>query len=72
MALSSLCHNQRRSKFIDQHGYAPAHIARLTVKFQAANIILVLDSPPLSQDASAIELITATAKSKGIGIFNGL
>ena len=68
MALSSLCHNQRRSKFIDQHDNAPAHIARLTVNFQAANIILVLDSPPLSQDASAIELLTATLKSKGIGI----
>ena len=66
MALSSLRHNQRRAKFIDQHDNAPAHTARLTVNFQASNIILVLDRPPLSQDASAIELLIATLKSKGI------
>ena len=68
MALSSLRHNQKRAKFIDQHENAPAHTARLTVNIQAANIILVLDRPPLSQDASAIELLIAFLKSKGIAI----
>ena len=68
MALSSLRQNQRRANFIDQHDNAPAHTARLTVNFQAANIILVLDKPPLSQDMSAIELLIATLKSKGVAI----
>ena len=53
VALSSLRQNQGRAKFIDQHDNAPAHTARLTVKFQAANIILVLDRPPQSPDTSA-------------------
>ena len=52
----------------DQHDNAPAHTARLTVNFQAANIILVLDRPPLSQDMSAIEPLSTTLKSKGIAI----
>ena len=68
VALSSLRQNQRRAKFKDQHDNAPAHTARLTVNFQAANIILVLDRPPLSPDTSAIELLIATLKSKGIAI----
>ena len=61
VALSSLLQHQRRANFIDQHDNAPAHTARLTVKFQAANIILMLDM-------SAIELLIATLKSKGIAI----
>ena len=68
MALSSLCQNQKRANFIDQHGNAPAHTARLTVNFQVANIMFVLDRPPLSQDMSAIKLLIATLKSKGIAI----
>ena len=56
VALSSLRQNQRRAKFLDQHDNAQAHTALLTVNFQAANIILGLDRPPLSQDMSAIEL----------------
>ena len=35
--------------FIDQHYNAQANTARLTVNFQAANIILVLDRPPLTK-----------------------
>ena len=42
--------------------------ARLTVNFLVANIIFVLDRPPLSQDMSAIKLLIATLKSKGIAI----
>ena len=57
---------QMRANFIDQHYNAPAHTARLIVNFQAANIILVLDRPPLSQDMSAIEPLIATLKSKGV------
>ena len=38
----------------------PAHTARLTVNFQVANIMFVLDRLPLSQDISAIKLLTAT------------
>ena len=54
---------------MDQHDDAPVHTASLTVNFQAANIILVLDRPPpLSQDMSAIKLLIATLKSKGIAI----
>ena len=68
VALSSLLQNQRRANFIDQHDIAPAHTARLTVNFQAANMILMLDSPPLSREMSAIELLIATLKSKGIAI----
>ena len=56
VALSSLRQNQKRANFIDQHDNAPAHTARLTVNFQVANIIFVLDRPPLSQDMSAIKL----------------
>ena len=52
----------------DQHDNAPAHTARLTVNFQVANIFFVLDRPPLSQDMSAIKLLIATLKSKGIAI----
>ena len=69
MALSSLRQNQKRANFnIDQHDNAPAHTARLTVNFQVVNIIFVLDRPPLSQDVSAIKLLIATLKSKGIAI----
>ena len=68
MALSSLCQNQKRATFIDQHGNGQAHTARLTVNFQVANIIFVLDRPPLSEDMSAIKLLIATLKSKGIAI----
>ena len=39
----------KESKLYDQHDNAPAHTARLTVNFQAANISLVLDRPHLSQ-----------------------
>ena len=67
-ALSSSRQNQRRANCIDQHDNDPAHAARLTVNFQAANIVLVLDRPPLFQDMSAIELLIATLKSKGIAI----
>ena len=69
MALSSLCQNQKRANFIDQHDNAPAHTARLTVNFQVANIIFVLDRPPQSQDMSAIKLLIATLKFKGIAIW---
>ena len=58
----------KESKLIDQHNNDPAHTARLSVNFQTANIILVLDRPPLSQVMSAIELLIATLKSKGIAI----
>ena len=68
VTLSSLRHNQKRASFIDQHDNAPAHTARLTVNFQVANIIFVFDRPPLSQDMSAIKLLIATLKSKGIAI----
>ena len=68
VALSSLRQNQKRANFIDQHDNAPAYTARLTVNFQVANIIFVLDRPPLSQDMSVIKLLIATLKSKGIGI----
>ena len=68
MALSSLRQNQKRADFIDQNDNAPAQSARLTVNFQVVNIIFVLDRPPLSQDMSAIKLLIATLKSKGIAI----
>ena len=68
VTLSSLRQNHRRANFIDQHDNAPAHTARLTVNFQASNIILVLDRPPLSQDRSAIEPLIATLISKGTAI----
>ena len=68
VALSSSCQNQRTANFIDQQDNDLVHTARLTVNFQAANIILVLDRPPLSQDMSAIALLTATLKSKAIAI----
>ena len=51
-----------------QHDNVPAHTARLTVNFLAANRILGLDLPPLSQDMSPIEPSMATLKSKGIAI----
>ena len=53
---------------MDQHYNAPAHTARLTVNFQVANIFFVLDRPHLSQGMSAIKLLIATLKSKGIAI----
>ena len=68
VALSPLCQNEKTANFIGQHGNAPAHTARLTVNFQVAYIIFVLDRPPLSQDMSAIKLLIATLKSKGIAI----
>ena len=68
MALSSLRQNQKRANFIDQHDNAPAHTVGLTVNFQVVNIIFVLDRPPLSQDMSAVKLLIATLKSKGIAI----
>ena len=52
----------------EQHDNAPAHTARLTVNFQVATIIFVLDRPPLSPDMPAIKLLIATLKSKGIAI----
>ena len=67
-ALSCLRQNEKRANFIDQHDNAPAHTARLIVNFQVANIIFVLDRLPLSQDMSAIKLLIATLKSKGIAI----
>ena len=39
-------------KFIDRHDNAPAHTARLSVSFQAANKMLVLVRPPLSYSLS--------------------
>ena len=68
MALSSLCENQKRSNFIDRHGNVQAHTGRLTVNFQVANIMFVLDRPPPSQDMSAIKLLFETLISKGIAI----
>ena len=68
VALSSLRQNQRRANFIDQHYNAPAHTVRLIVNFQAANIIFVLNRLSQSQDRSAIELLIATLKYKGIAI----
>ena len=68
VALSSLRQNQKRENLIDQHDNAPAHTARLTVNFQVANLFFVLDRPLLSQDVSAIKLLVATLKSKGIAI----
>ena len=53
---------------MDQNDNAPAHTACLTVNFQVANITFVRDRPPLSQDMSAIKLLIATLKSKGITI----
>ena len=69
MALSPLRQNQKRANSIDQHDNVPAHTAHLTVNFKVANIIFVLDRPPLSKDMSAIKLLIATLKSKGIAIF---
>ena len=66
VALSSLRQNQKRANFIDQHDNGPAHTARLTVNFQVVKLIFVLDRPPLFQDMSAIKLLIATLKSKGI------
>ena len=68
VALSSLTQNQKRANFIDQNDNAPVQSALLTVNFQFANLIFVLDRPPLSQDMSAIKLLIATLKSKGIAI----
>ena len=68
MAFSSLRQNQKRANFIDQNDNAPAQSARLTVNFQVANMIFVLDRPSLSQDMSAIKLLIGTLKSKGIAI----
>ena len=68
VALSSLRQNQRTANFIDQHNDAQPHTASLTVTFQVANIILVLERPPLSRDMSAIKLLIATLKSKGNAI----
>ena len=58
----------KRANFIDQKDTASAQSARLTVNFQVANIIFVLDRPPLSQDMSAIKLLITTLKSKGMAI----
>ena len=68
MALSSLRQNPKRANFIDQHDNALAHTAGLTVNFQVSNIIFMLDRSSLSQDMSAIKLLIATLKSKGIAI----
>ena len=68
VALSSLRQNEKRANFIDQHDNAPAQTACLTANIHAANMILVLNRPPLSQDMSAIEPLIATLKSKGIAI----
>ena len=59
---------QKRANSIDQHDNASAHTDRLSVNFQVANIFFVLDRPPLSQDMSAIKLLIATLKSKGVAI----
>ena len=69
VTFSSLRQNQKRANFIDQHDNAPTHTARLTVNFKVVNIIFVLDRPPLSQDMSAIKLLIATLKSKGVAIW---
>ena len=55
VALPFLHQNHRRGNFIYQHDNAPAHTARLTVNFLAANRVQVLDWPPLSPDMSPIE-----------------
>ena len=68
VALSSFRQNKKRANFIYQNDNAPAQSARLTVNFQVANIIFVLDRPTLSKDMSAIKLLIATFKSKGIAI----
>ena len=68
VALSYLHLNQRTANLIDQHDNASVHTASLTVNFQAANMNLLLDRPPLSQDMSAIKILIATLKSKGIAI----
>ena len=68
VALSSLRQNQKRANFIDQNDNALGQSARLTVNFQVANIFFVHDKPPLSLDMSAIKLLIATLKSKGIAI----
>ena len=68
MALFSLRQNQKTANFIDQNDNASVHSVRLTVNFQVANIIFVLDRPPQSQEMSAIKLLIATLKSKGIAI----
>ena len=47
---------------MDQNDNATARTARLTVNFKVANIIFVLDRPPLSQDMSAIKLLITTLK----------
>ena len=49
--------NHRRGNFMYQHDKAPAHTARLTVNFLAANRVQVLDWPPLSSDMSLIEFL---------------
>ena len=56
VALPILRQNHRRGNFMHQVN-APAHAARLTVNFLAANTIQVLDWPSLSQDISQIEHI---------------
>ena len=66
--LSSLRQNKKRANSIDQNDNASVHTARLTVNFHVANIIFVLGRPPLPQDMSAIKLLIATLKSKGIAI----
>ena len=68
VALSFLRQIQKRAHFIHQNDNAPGQSARLTVNLQIANIIFVHDRPPLSQDMSAIKLLIATLKSKGIAI----
>ena len=62
LALSFLRQNQRR------HDNAQTYTARLSVNFLAANIILVLELPSLSQDMSMIERVIATLKAKGIAV----
>ena len=55
VALPFLHQNHRRGNFFYQHDNAPAHTARLTVNFLAANRVQVFDWPLLSPDKSPIE-----------------
>ena len=55
VAVPFMRQNNRRGNFIYQHDNAPAHRARLTANFLAANTVQVLDWPPYSPDMSPIE-----------------
>ena len=55
VALPFLRQNYRRRNIIYQHDNAPAHTARPTAYFLAANGIQELDWPPLFPDMSPIE-----------------